>query len=241
LSRRTFGVSAGVGVTCPTGEDAHIDMFLDEPDFVITQSPFVSSAAPTNISFIGQFDNDTVNLVPYLAWFVQPGRFFHHGFLQVDTPLNRSDASVEVSGEITPDSIYGAETFSVFETGEIDQQTLLRINAGFGYWLCQGEGGGLLRGVAALFEAHYTTALDDANPFVVPVTTLEALGPGVADVPLEVVSGPTFNNIDIVNLTAGVLAELGSCQIANGFIVPVREDQNRQFDFEYSLQMNRRF
>jgi len=241
MSRGSFGLSAGLGVTCPTGEDTHIDMFLDDPDFVIAQSPFVSSTAPTNISFIGQFDNDTVNLVPYLAWYVQPGRFFHQGFLQVDTPLNRSDASVDVSGEITPDSIYGAETFSVSESGEIDQQTLLRVNAGFGYWLCQGERGGPLRGLAGLFEVHYTTALDDANPFVVPVTTLEALGPGIADVPLEAVAGPTFNNIDIVNLTAGVLAQLESCQITNGFIVPLTEGENRQFDFEYSLQVNRRF
>ena len=241
LSRRTFGVSTGVGVTCPTGEDLYVDMFLDEPDFVITPSPLVNSTAPTNISFTGQFDNDTVNLVPYLAWFVRPGRFFHQGFLQVDTPLNRSDASVAVSGEITPDSIYGAETFNISQDGQLDQQTLLRVNAGFGYWFYQGERGGPLRGLAGLFETHYTTALDNANPLIVPVTTLEELGPGVADVPLDVVVGPTSNTVDIVNLTIGLVAELGSCQITNGFIAPVTEGENRQFDFEYSLQMNRRF
>ena len=240
LDRRAFGLSTGLGVTCPTGEDLHVDMFLDDPSFVITQSPLVSSTAPTNISFIGQFDNDTVNLVPYVAWFVRPGRFFHQGFIQVDTPLNRSDASVQVSGEITPDSTYGAETFNVSQTGEIDQQTLLRLNAGFGYWICQGESGGLLRGVAGLFEVHYTAALDNANPFVVPVATLDALGPD-PDVPLEVAAGPLFNDIDIVNLTTGVVADLGGCQITNGFIVPVTEGENRQFDFEYSLMVNRWF
>jgi hypothetical protein len=241
LSRPTLALSAGLGITCPTGEDAHIDMFLDEPDLVITQAPFVSSTAPTNISFVGQFDNDTVNLVPYLAWFVRPGRFFHQGFLQVDTPLNRSDASVLVSGEITPDSTYGPQTFDVFQTGEIDQQTLLRVNAGFGYWFYQGERGGPVQGLAGLIETHYTTALDNANPFVVPVATLPPLGPGVAAVPLDVAAGPTLNNIDIVNLTAGVVADLGSCQITNGFIVPLTEGENRAFDFEYSLQMNHRF
>jgi hypothetical protein len=241
LGRPTYGISAGVGVSCPTAEDTNINMTLSEPDFTISQAPFVSSTPPTNLTFIGQFDNDTINLVPYLAWFYRPSRFFHQGFLQVDTPLNRSDASVLVSGEITPTSTYGPETFNVYQTGELDQQTLLRANAGFGYWLSQGGRGGMLQGVAALFEAHYTTALDDANPFVVPVTTLSSGSSGVADVPLNVVAGPAVNNIDIVNLTGGIVADLGSCQITNGIIVPVTEGDDRQFDLEYCLQMNHRF
>jgi hypothetical protein len=237
VSRGTFGVSGGVGVSCPTGEDAYIDLEVDDPDVVITPSPLVSTTSPTNISFIGQFDNDTVNLVPYIAWFVRPGRFFHQGFLQVDAPLNRSDASIAVDGEITPDSTYGAETFSVVQTGELDQQTLLRANAGFGYWLSYG-GDGMLRGLAGLFEIHYTSALDNANPFVVPVTTLIGTG---EDIPINVAAGPRSNDIDIVNLTAGLVADLGSCQVTNGFIVPVTDDEERQFDFEYSLMLNRRY
>jgi hypothetical protein len=70
---------------------------------------------------------------------------------------------------------------------------------------------------------------------------LPALGPGVGDLPLDVAAGPLNNNFDVVNLTAGVVADLGSCQITNGFIVPVTEGEDRQFDFEYSLQMNHRF
>jgi hypothetical protein len=241
VSRRTFGVSTGLGVTCPTGEDAYIDMFLDEPSLTISQSPLVSSIAPTNISFVGQFANETVNLVPYVAWFVRPGRFFHQGFLQIDAPLNRSTASVQVDGQITPDSAYSASTFNVAQTGEIDQQSLLRANFGFGYWLTQGPPGGLLQGLAGLFEVHYTTALDNANPFVVPVTTLDAIGPTDPDVPIDVVSGPVFNNVDIVNMTLGVVADLGSCQVTNGFVFPVTDGRDRAFDFEYSLQMNRRF
>lgn len=242
LSRGTYGVTTGLGINCPTGDDAHINMFLDEPNLTISQSPLVGSTVPTNINFVGQFDNQTVNLVPYFAWFLRPGRFFHQGFLQIDTPLNRSDASVQVSGQITPDSIYSPTAFNVSQTGQIDQQTLLRANAGFGYWFNQGERGGRLRGLAGLFEVHYTTALDNANPFVVPVTTLDSgATSGLADIPVNVVSGPTFNNVDIVNMTLGLVADLGTCQVTNGFVFPLSDGRNRAFDFEYSLQLNRRY
>jgi hypothetical protein len=241
-SRSSFAFTGGVAVNCPTADDARISQFYDEPDLVLVNSPFVSSINPTSITMNGRFDNDTVNLVPYLAWQVRPaGRFFHQGFLQVDAPLNRSNAAMEVTGQITPDSTYGAETFSVRQEGQIDQQSLLRLNLGFGYWLCQGGRGGPLRGVAGLFEAHYTSTLDNANPLVLPVTRLTSTLPSVNDVPLNLLAGPQTNNVDQVNLSAGLASYIGSYQVTNGVVVPVTDQANRSFDFEYSLQINRLF
>jgi hypothetical protein len=129
----------------------------------------------------------------------------------------------------------------VIQSGEIDQQTLLRLNLGFGYWLCQGERDGPLRGVAGLFEAHYTSTLDNANPLNLPLTRLTSTLPGVDDVPLDLLAGPQNDNLDQVNLSAGLAAYIGSYQVTNGVVVPVTDQANRSFDFEYSLQINRLF
>ena len=201
LSRQAWGVSCGLGVNCPTGEDAYIDMFLDEPDLAI--SPTIGTTTPTDISLVGQFKNETVNLVPYLAWFVRPGRLFHQGFLQIDTPAQPfGRTSARVGHDHARLDLRRRNIRRDSNSAKSISRRSCALNVGLGYWLCQGERGGPLRGVAALFEAHYTTALDNANPFVVPVTTLSPLATGPADVPLSVVAGPGANNVDIVNLTA---------------------------------------
>ncbi len=241
INRSPFALTAGVGVNCPTADDARIAQDYDDSVVPIFADSPSFTTAPTDFTLIGRFNNQTVNLVPYLAWNARPtDRFFHQGFLQIDAPINRSTATISVDGQITPDAVVSPSSFSVQESGELDQQTLLRLNLGFGYWICQGERGGALRGLAGIFECHYTAALEDANPFIVPVTELDNIGTG-PNVPVDVLAGPIYSDINQVNLTAGVAANFASCQVTNGFIVPVTENENRSFDFEYSLQVNRRF
>jgi hypothetical protein len=241
-TRDNYAIAGGVAVNTPTAEDAYFTQNFDDPDLVILQSPFVSSVTPTDVSITSRFDNDTVNLTPYLAWQLRPtSNFFHQGFLQVDAPLNRSDAAISATGIVTPDSNFSTSILSADETGEIDQQTLLRLNLGFGYWLQRGDGNSTLRGLAGLFEVHYTSTLDEANPFVVPAGRLLATSPGIDDIPIDIAAGP-INDIDQVNLSTGLAAYVGSLQITNGIVVPVSEnDDDRSFDFEYSLQINRRY
>ncbi len=243
-NRRQFAWSLGCAVNIPTGDDARISQNFTDPDLILSQSPLVFSESPTNISFSGRFENQTVNLVPFAAWAIRPtSRFFHQGFLQIDTPLNTSDAEISVSGTITPDDSdeFDDTTFNVADSGKIDQQTLLRLNMAFGYWLTQGAPGDTLRGIAAIFECHYTSVLDNAHPFVVPVTTLESNDSFVSDVPINVVAGPTLNHFDQVNLTGGLTIDLGGLVITNGVIVPVTDSLNRSFDFEYNVHANVRF
>jgi hypothetical protein len=42
-------------------------------------------------------------------------------------------------------------------------------------------------------------------------------------------------------MTGGFAVDLGSCLITNGVCVPVVEGADRQFDFEYNLQIHQRF
>jgi hypothetical protein len=241
-SRENYAIAGGLAVNTPTADDAYFTQDYDDPDLIISESPFVSTVSPTDFTMTSRFDNDTVNLMPYLAWQLRPtSSFFHQGFLQVDAPLNRSDAAINVTGIITPDSNYSASALSGAATGEIDQQTLLRLNLGFGYWLQRGDGMSTLRGLAGLFEVHYTSTLDNANPFVVPSGVLLATSPGLDDFPIDIAAGP-INDIDQVNLSTGLAAYVGALQITNGIVVPVSEnDDDRSFDFEYSLQINRRY
>ena len=117
-SRSRFAFSGGVAVNIPTADDAQITQYYNNPGVVLLDSPLVSSTAPTSIFLDARFDNDTVNLVPFFAWSYRgTDRFFHQGFVQVDTPLNRSDAQISVSGEITPDGPPLTSTsFNVTET-----------------------------------------------------------------------------------------------------------------------------
>jgi len=242
--RQRFAVAAGLAVNIPTADDARIEQNFDDPSLVLSSAPLVRSMAPTSISLYSRFENETVNLIPFLTWAARPTpRFFHQGFLQIDAPLNRSNAEIQVDGLITPDddAVYDDATFNVASFGKIDQQTLLRLNLAFGYWLVQGSSSDLVKGVAGIFECHYTTALDNANPFVVPVTTLDSADPLVPDLPIDVVAGPTRDEFNQVNLTAGVTLDFGRLVVTNGIICPVTDRPNRSFDLEYSVYANVRF
>ena len=74
-----------------------------------------------------------------------------------------------------------------------------------------------------------------------PVTTLLSNNSGILDVPVNVAAGPTTNDVNQVNLSTGLAANVGLFQIINGVVVPVTDQLNRSFNFEYSLQVNRRF
>ncbi|MCA9234875.1 MAG: hypothetical protein KDA44_05365 [Planctomycetales bacterium] len=243
IERQTLAIGGGVAVTAPTGDDASIVGDFDTT-FPLANNPAVNATAPSSFFFEGYFPNHTVNLVPFLAWAYHPANgFFHQGFLQVDAPLNSSPARVVAQGTITPDAIYDEETFDVDMEGRIKQRTLLRANLSFGYWFQRGSRNSIVQGVAGLFEAHYTHALDDPNSLIVPVATFTDPSTTYDPFSVNITAGGPGGNVDIVNLSTGFVIDMGSCQITNGVIVPVSGNgrDDRAFDFEYNLQVNRFF
>lgn len=235
-NRRKFAMGAGLAVNIPTAEDFTLEQDFNTP-FVIDPVNGVNGTA--DFGMFGQFQNETVGLIPYLAWAFRPTpRFFQQGFFQIDVPLNTSEASLDVDGDIIPDTDYTAINISNTLSGEIQRQTLLRLNLGFGYWLKQGRKQGVPTGLAALFEVHYTTNLDDGQNFNTPLGTLNDTSATLPDIPLTAVAGGN-RDFDVVNLSSGLALDLGGCVITNGVIVPISDD--RQFDFEYNLQVNKRF
>lgn len=243
IERSTCALGGGVAVTAPTADDASIIGDFDTT-FPLAQSPAVSATSPSSFFFDAYFDNHTVNLVPFLAWAIRPNNgFFHQGFIQVDAPLNSSPARIVSQGTITPDTIYDPETFNVEAEGRVKQRTLLRTNLAFGYWFRQADRQAIVRGIAGMVEVHYTHALDDPNSLVVPLATFT--DPSTINDPfsLNITAGGPGGNVDIVNLSTGLVLDMGSCQITNGVVVPVsgNERYDRAFDFEYNLQVNRFF
>jgi hypothetical protein len=90
-------------------------------------------------------------------------------------------------------------------------------------------------GLAGLVEVHYLTALEEtdvvtgvhATPFT-PTATLDLRN--------------RANRFDVVNLTTGLHAELArDTTLRLGGVLPLRDGDNRFFDFEVIAQLCRRF
>ena len=236
IDRSGFYLSAGLGLNLPTAPDVSVRTRITDQAF-----PFFDFSRKPPV-FLGTDDldygsqtvikNETVNLTPYLSFAYRPGeRTFMQGFLQYDVPLNNSEVRHD-QFFLAANGPAAAQSFR----GRLDQQTLMRANVGAGRWLRYRNNARYFHSIAAMFEVHYTTALDNADvvgPFRLATTAPQTF--------TSTSVGNVANRFDIVNLTAGVPMIVGRTTVTNAFTVPVRGDLNRGFDFEYSLLIDRRF
>ena len=198
-------VSAGFGFDLPTGDNARSQ-----------------TVSPVRTSFT--LNNDTVYFLPYLAAMGQPDcQRFWHSFVQLDVPLNAHEYRFATA---TPPTVV---------TGEWEDQTLLHIDIGGGYWLhrdvccCPS----MITGIAAIAELHYTTALDNTD-----VDTATVAGAGTQMFDLR----NAANRIDVINATAGVHFELAHCSTLRvATALPLRGGDNCWFDAEILVQFARQF
>jgi hypothetical protein len=205
IQEEEFAAVIGMGIDTPTGSDFTL---LDN-----------SGGFPVPGRFT--FHNDSLHLLPY-AGFLLAGDspYFVNGFVQVDiaTAGNRIDAGPANAPPVT--------------LGLFNEQNLLFVDLGTGYWLFRDEvDDGGLNTLAAILEFHYTSALQDTD-----VVTGNVLGR-----PFNYRNN--FNRFDIVNITTGVQAQIWdntSVRVAGVFPLGARDDQ-RFFDSEVSVQVNRKF
>ena len=151
--------------------------------------------------------NNATHLIPFIAYQAAPNDdFFFNGFLQVDTPTNANTVN--------------SKFLTNRRTASVRDQTLMYVDASFGYWLFRDDEAEFLTGLAGLFELHYTTALNRADK-----------------VDLNFVHfGDGSGRFDAINLTTGVQANIGrSTMVRAAFVAPLRSDPNRFFDSEVSL------
>lgn len=241
VERDWFALSAGIGVTLPTSQDVEYNLAV-AGEIAFPSSPGLT--ADMNAAYQGDFANETVYLEPFLAWLTLPAeRWFHQGFLQIETAANPSRVTFD---GVAATDFYQNNVFVGFydfftpvpQRVELFSQTLMRLNLGLGYFLVDQPQNPGLKHLVTMAELHYTTTLQDANLSNVPLTVDASAG----TVPLQTITvGNGLNRSDLLNAALGVSAHMGDWIVTNGFIAPLRRDQDRGFDFEYNLQLQRLF
>lgn len=234
---KTFYFSGGASVTVPTAPDTRVkvnDFLGDNSDNDIE----IERRREFNIS------NDTWALSPFLAALWAPNdRFFAHGFLQFDIPLNHSTIFYSEAPVINTEPSELNLT-PLFTTDSINEQTLMQVDVGTGYWLMHDRENGWLTGIAPTLELHYTTTLDNADIRTLPVaqqtSNLAVVGPQgqpISEPHPQV--GNLRNRVDILDMTVGATFELGSrATVAAGVAFPLLQGDNRTFDYEVLLEVN---
>jgi len=245
----TWAVSGGLGVTLPTAQDVVYEVDLLSQ---VTYNGFPAFFSERDVLLDFEIKNETTYLSPFLAWLWQPNsRFFHQGFWQIEVGVNPSNLKAGGGGfnnffEITPpyNFIATADSYVQFPgRARVNAQTLMRLNLGFGYVISENPCADWVQRLTGLFEAHYTTTLNDAEiEELLFVDELWAPGPtfvGTFTTPIPV--GNFANRTDIINLVAGVSANMGNWVVTNGVAMPIRGGSDRGYDFEYNLQIQRPF
>ncbi len=102
----------------------------------------------------------------------------------------------------------------------------MAIDVNFGYWLDRNHRNtaGVLTGLAPMFEIHETTTMQDIDPDLMD-SSMNPIG-----------------RFDILNLTAGLVAELNQAWwIHAAGTLPTKGFPDRGFDAEFLLHAERRF
>lgn len=164
--------------------------------------------------FVGQnrvvVRNDAFHLLPYAGLLLTPTEAtFVHAFAQFDLATNGNP--IELQG--SPD------------TGVFTEQNLFMFDVSAGVWLDRNPCRNFLTGLAAVFELHYTTSMQDGDfVFLFNPAAMNFVG----------AIGPA--DFGVLNMTAGLHLELANdASLRVAAVLPVKEDGNRFFDAELFL------
>ena len=243
-----WAASCGLGITWPVASDFHYEAdvlttvtFPPDPVFGVIVSD-------RDVLLDMRASNETIYLAPFLAWLYTPKsmpRFFHQGFLQVETPANPSSVHISadgfntISSGVLPPTDVTTFVPAPFSDVDLFAQTLLRLNLGVGYTLHENPEASWLQRLVGMAELHYTSTLNDAIFSIVEEHNYIDALPAEPPIINPVYIGNAANRVDILNVALGLTAEVGNLVVTNGFIAPIRDGSDRGFDFEYNLQIQR--
>jgi hypothetical protein len=162
-------------------------------------------------------NNDAVHVMPYVGALIVPNEYwFFQTFLELDFAASGNELSA------------GRQNV---ELGQLTEQHLLEVDFSGGYWLLNNLDAYYLQGIAAILELHYTTTIQDGDVLFLGRSTFGGL------------IGNQYNRVDFLNLTGGLHVQIGPLtNLRVGCAVPLHTSgENRQFDSEVQVQLNRFF
>ena len=246
LQRRCWAITGGLGVKLPTAPDVTIEAHVDDDGFDIG-----NDEVDAYLDIRAMVANETVCLSPFIGYTCRPtNRFFSQGFLQIEIPLNETQAVMGIEGTFTDvtdvtNSFPISGVLGPHDGAELTWQTLMRLNMQFGYWLYQNPCARHVDAIAAIFEVHYTTTLEDAETLgphtLINGWQIDGVTPGGSHSDVTVEVGNLANRVDIVNLGFATPVKMGCTEITPGVTVPLSTGDNKPFDWEFALMVNRRF
>jgi hypothetical protein len=161
--------------------------------------------------------NDAVHLLPYVGFFDQFAEdWFLQGFFGLDFATTGNDVVVGPPGT---------------NVGRFNEQNLAHADLSLGRWLYRNPDAMYGQGLAAVFELHYTTTIQDSDS-----VALRTNRGGIGTLT------NSANRIDLLNLTAGLhwqITEVSNFRV--GCAVPLRAEPDRAFDAEIQASFNRHF
>ncbi|MEZ6120534.1 MAG: hypothetical protein R3C28_28710 [Pirellulaceae bacterium] len=160
-----------------------------------------------------QINNRSIHLSPFLAAAWAPNQdYWVQGFYQFDFDLNGNPVAGDASGRSLP------------HLGTLQDSTWMLLDVSGGYWFYQSPCECTpLRKAALIAELHYNTTLTDAD-----VVT----GNGITVTDLS-------NRLDVLSATGGFHFQMrDNWTITSGVTVPMRDGDDKQFDYEVAVLVN---
>ncbi len=266
--REHFALTAGLGVTLPTAQDvtynATVDTIVDDFGLNALNVAQISSIAANETIYLAPFLSWIYK--PTERFFHQgflqvevaanPSQVHTNaaGFFTFDT---NGDDFFDFTDPTDTTLAYATPPLPIVGTGsgtvsqDLHPQVLLRLNLGFGYTLHENDQADWIQKLTGIFEVHYTGTISEANisrsPLNVAINgiTIPPGSPILMDPAFAGINnigvGNFSDQIHIVNLTAGLSANMGNLVVTHGVSAPVTDSENRGFDFEYNLQVQRPF
>jgi len=188
--REDFLISAGVGLTVPTGDDARV-------------------FTPTGQQII-DLEHTSTHLLPFLAMLhAYESGWYWQAFMQFDLGLSGNPVRADMTGA------------NLQSVGTLQDQNLLFVDLGVGYWLSDpGQG---TPAVAATAELHWAGTLQDAD-------VVQANGLNITSL---------TNRYDVLNLSMGASVLVNeSFTVRPAMVIPLADGDGEQFDYEAMVQMN---
>lgn len=212
------------GLSTDSGNIGNLTMFLKglvvkEQEMAIAGGlgiglPTGNDVVVTSFSNPLTIQNQAVHLMPFVAMMATPNdRWFVQSFAQIDFAASGNDVANPLG-----------------RAGTYTEQNLMHVDVGLGRWLGQPMSHRYLRGIASVFELHYTSTLQDSDR-----VDVANAGPPLT---LQV----DANHVDLLNLTSGLhfqLTPLANLRV--GAVAPLKTSPNRVFDSEIYVSFNRFF